>query len=184
MTGGAPLPVREYFSANQLQRDAAALRARLFAPRPAPSPVPKPRLEPQVKREGFIPPKAAVPEDFHEIPAERIARRVQRNIPHPMIRLMSRVARATGVTVTDLRSDRRPADVVKARHILFYVARTLTTYSLPEIGRRSGGKDHTSVLHGVRRVQAIVDRLNIQLPKSRVAMAKVLWEADWTAGAK
>ncbi|MGE8129042.1 helix-turn-helix domain-containing protein [Methylobacterium sp. NPDC080182] len=185
MSGGGPLPVREYQSADQLRRDAAALRARMFAPRPAPPPVSKPRFEPQVKREGFIPPKPAVPQDFNDLPAGRAARRsVKKNASHPMVRLMSRVARATGITVTDIRSDRRQANVVKARQILFYVARTLTTYSLPEIGRRSGGKDHTTVLHGVRRVQAVVDRLDIELPKSRVAMAKVLWAADWSERSK
>ncbi|MBP30453.1 helix-turn-helix domain-containing protein [Methylobacterium sp.] len=178
MAGGAPLPVREYASAEEMRRHAAEVRARLFSMPPpqvriaVKSATAKRWTQPKVQEVRFISPEAAR------------FRRVKKNTPHPMVRLLSRVARATGVSVTDIRSDRRQADVIKARHILYYVARTLTTYSLPEIGRRSGGKDHTSVLHGVRRVQAVVDRLNIQLPKSRVAMAKVLWEADWTAGAK
>lgn len=185
MTTGAPLSVREYTDADQLRRDAAALRARMFAPRPVAEPAPKERFEARVNRNSFIPPKAARPQDFYEVMAKLSAcGAVRKNRSHPMVRLLSRVARATGVTVTDIRSERRPVDVVKARQIVFYVARTMTTYSLPEIGRRCGGRDHTTVLHGVRRVQAVVDRLNIKLPKSRVALAKVLWAADWTARAE
>jgi chromosomal replication initiator protein len=37
-----------------------------------------------------------------------------------------------------------------------YLAKTLTLRSLPEIGRRFGGRDHTSVLHAVRKIEALV----------------------------
>lgn len=170
MATGAPLPVREYQSADQLRRDAAALRARMFGLKPVQPPAPKRWAQPQVQEIAFV--------SSQSMPA----RRSQKNAPHPLVRLLAKVSKATGVTMTDIRSDRRPFNVVRARHIHYYVAKQLTTYSLPEIGRRAGGKDHTSVLHGVRRVQAVVDRLDIELPKSRFAMAKALWSADWTAG--
>lgn len=170
MATGAPLPVREYQDADQLRRDAAVLRARIFGLRPVQPAAPKCWSQPHVQEISF---EASKPDQL---------RRSQKNAPHPLVRLLSKVSKATGVTMTDIRSDRRPVNVVKARHIHYFIAKQLTTYSLPEIGRRAGGKDHTSVLHGVRRVQAIVDRLNIELPKSRFAMAKVLWAADWKAG--
>jgi chromosomal replication initiator protein len=36
-----------------------------------------------------------------------------------------------------------------------YLSKTLTTRSLPEIGRRFGGRDHTTVMHGVRRIEEL-----------------------------
>jgi chromosomal replication initiator protein len=38
-----------------------------------------------------------------------------------------------------------------------YLAKTLTLRSLPEIGRRFGGRDHTTVLHAVRKIEGLVD---------------------------
>lgn len=57
------------------------------------------------------------------------------------------------VSITDLMSKRRTKDVVYPRHIAFFLAKSRTLHSLPEIGRRFGGKDHTTVLHGVRKIQ-------------------------------
>jgi chromosomal replication initiation ATPase DnaA len=62
------------------------------------------------------------------------------------------VARHFGVTVIDIVSARRTADVVWPRQIAVYLARTLTTKSLPEIGRAFGGRDHSTSLHAIRKV--------------------------------
>ncbi|MEN6302287.1 MAG: helix-turn-helix domain-containing protein [Armatimonadia bacterium] len=59
-----------------------------------------------------------------------------------------------GVSITDLRSERRHAKSVRARQIYFFVARKLTPRSLPAIGREAGDRDHSTVLHGVRKVEA------------------------------
>jgi len=56
------------------------------------------------------------------------------------------------VTMIDLVSPRRTARVVRPRRVVMFLARTHTTRSLPEIGRLLGGKDHTTVLHGVRSI--------------------------------
>ena len=63
---------------------------------------------------------------------------------------VSRICRATGVTRGELLSDRRNKEVVFARQAVFYWSQRLTKMSLPEIGRRMGGRDHTTVLHGSR----------------------------------
>jgi hypothetical protein len=63
----------------------------------------------------------------------------------------------TGVTTRDLLSARRTANVVLPRQIAMYIAKTLTIKSLPEIGRRFGGRDHTTVLHAVRKVRALME---------------------------
>jgi chromosomal replication initiator protein len=53
-------------------------------------------------------------------------------------------------------SSRRTANVVRPRQIAMYLAKTLTLRSLPEIGRRFGGRDHTTVLHAVRKIEGLV----------------------------
>ena len=45
---------------------------------------------------------------------------------------------------------------VRPRQVAMYLAKTLTLRSLPEIGRRFGGRDHTTVLHAVRKIEALV----------------------------
>lgn len=52
----------------------------------------------------------------------------------------------------EIMSNRRTAPVVRARQIGMYLAKTHTLRSLPEIGRVLGGKDHTTILHGVRKI--------------------------------
>ena len=63
-----------------------------------------------------------------------------------------------GVPVSSLFADRRAQEIVKARHIAMYLAKELTPRSLPDIERRMGGKDHTTVLHGVRKIAALIKR--------------------------
>src|SRR5665213_3175462 len=57
------------------------------------------------------------------------------------------VARQYNVSRSDLLSSRRTANVVRPRQVAMYLAKSLTLRSLPEIGRRFGGRDHTTVLH-------------------------------------
>lgn len=59
------------------------------------------------------------------------------------------VAARYGVSVTDLRSARRTANVTLPRLIAVYLARTLTELSLPAIGRLFGNRDHTTILRSV-----------------------------------
>ena len=66
------------------------------------------------------------------------------------------VAKHYGVSRADLLSSRRTANVVRPRQIAMYLAKTLTLRSLPEIGRRFGGRDHTTVLHAVRKIEGLV----------------------------
>jgi chromosomal replication initiator protein len=66
------------------------------------------------------------------------------------------VARQYNVSRSDLLSSRRTANVVRPRQIAMYLAKTLTLRSLPEIGRRFGGRDHTTVLHAVRKIEGLV----------------------------
>lgn len=60
------------------------------------------------------------------------------------------------ITVDDLISKRRTKAVVRPRHIAMYLAKTLTTRSLPDIGRRFGGRDHSTVIHAVNKISEIL----------------------------
>ena len=71
------------------------------------------------------------------------------------------VARQYNVSRADLLSSRRTANVVRPRQIAMFLAKTLTLRSLPEIGRRFGGRDHTTVLHAVRKIESLVGNDNV-----------------------
>lgn len=66
------------------------------------------------------------------------------------------VAKHYNVSKQDLLSSRRTRSIVWPRQIAMFLAKTMTPRSLPEIGRRFGGRDHTTVLHAVRKVEDLV----------------------------
>ena len=63
------------------------------------------------------------------------------------------IGRHFNVARTDLLSPRRARAVVVPRQIGMYLAKKMTSRSLPEIGRRFGGRDHSTVLHAVRKIE-------------------------------
>ena len=67
------------------------------------------------------------------------------------------VARHFNVSKADLLSSRRTRTIVRPRQIAMYLAKVLTPRSLPEIGRRFGGRDHTTVLHAVRKIEGLIE---------------------------
>lgn len=67
------------------------------------------------------------------------------------------VSRHYGVTRSDLLSQRRHRSVVWPRQIGMFLAKQLTARSLPEIGRRFGNRDHTTVLHAIRKIEGVID---------------------------
>ncbi|MBN9319956.1 MAG: chromosomal replication initiator protein DnaA [Caulobacterales bacterium] len=60
-----------------------------------------------------------------------------------------------GMKQADLISERRNRSIARPRQAAMWLAKQLTTRSLPDIGRRFGGRDHTTVLHAVRRIEAL-----------------------------
>jgi len=70
------------------------------------------------------------------------------------------------IKVADMYSKKRPASIARPRQIAMYLAKELTQKSLPEIGELFGGRDHTTVLHAVRKIAAErqqITELNQQL---------------------
>ena len=66
------------------------------------------------------------------------------------------VAKHYQVSRADVLSARRTVNVVRPRQVAMYLSKVLTLRSLPEIGRRFGGRDHTTVLHAVRKITELV----------------------------
>ena len=68
------------------------------------------------------------------------------------------VASHFNVSRADILSSRRTANVVRPRQIAMYLSKVLTLRSLPEIGRHFGGRDHTTVLHAVRKIEDLASK--------------------------
>lgn len=71
----------------------------------------------------------------------------------PVDAVIAEAANAFGVSVDDLTGDSRQFPLVRYRHVAMAAARSFG-HSFPVIGRAFGGRDHTTVIHGVRKVEA------------------------------
>jgi chromosomal replication initiator protein len=69
--------------------------------------------------------------------------------------IQKRVAEHYNIKLTDMHSARRERQVARPRQVAMYLAKHLTPRSLPEIGRKFGGRDHTTVIHAVRKVEEL-----------------------------
>jgi chromosomal replication initiator protein len=69
--------------------------------------------------------------------------------------IQKRVAEHFNIRLGEMVSDRRARAVARPRQIAMYLAKQLTTRSLPEIGRKFGGRDHTTVMHAVRKIEEL-----------------------------
>lgn len=83
--------------------------------------------------------------------------------------LLDEIARVVcgvyGVSKAEFMSIRRLPRIVEARHMFFWIARRFTSFSLPQIGHFCGRKDHSTVMHGYRKIDQMIDkhRTNIEL---------------------
>jgi chromosomal replication initiator protein len=77
---------------------------------------------------------------------------------HPSVAvIIHTVASVCGVTALDVRSDRRQARVVLARHTGMWLARNYTPLSYPAIGRAFGDRDHSTVMYAVRHIERAME---------------------------
>lgn len=70
--------------------------------------------------------------------------------------IQRKVAEHYNLKLTDMHSARRARNVARPRQVAMYLAKALTSRSLPEIGRKFGGRDHTTVMHAVRKVEELM----------------------------
>jgi chromosomal replication initiator protein len=72
---------------------------------------------------------------------------------------VDKIQRATakqfGISMEEMLSKRRARAIARPRQVAMYLAKMLTTRSLPDIGRRFGGRDHTTVIHAVKRIDQL-----------------------------
>ena len=71
--------------------------------------------------------------------------------------IQKKVALHYSIKMSDMSSTRRAKQVVLPRQVAMYLAKKLTTSSLPDIGKNFGGRDHTTVLHAVRKVEELLE---------------------------
>lgn len=69
--------------------------------------------------------------------------------------IQKRVAEHFNIRMSDMHSARRARAVARPRQVAMYLAKQLTSRSLPEIGRKFGGRDHTTVMHAVRKIDEL-----------------------------
>jgi chromosomal replication initiator protein len=69
--------------------------------------------------------------------------------------IQKKVSDHFGLKVADLNSARRSRAIARPRQVAMYLSKKLTTKSLPEIGRKFGGKDHTTVIHAVKKIDEL-----------------------------
>lgn len=152
--------MREFTPGNaraEMKAHYAAVRAKFFPPippkhwRPEPPPVvelaaPEPAHEACVLDMAMAGPVSTTP--IHQ----------DNVIGSPMLlpdRIRNHVGRHFDVPKVDMLSIRRTARVVLPRQIAMYLCKLLTSLSLPHIGRKFGGRDHTTVLHAVRKIERL-----------------------------
>lgn len=73
--------------------------------------------------------------------------------PLTVLRIRDAVCKYFNVPANEIESSRRQGAIVYPRQIAFFLARNCTAYSYPQIGRRFGNRDHTTIMHGCRRIE-------------------------------
>lgn len=92
------------------------------------------------------------------LPPGRVATAAVSTRPKDLIgRILATVAADSGLPIEVILSPLRTREAVRARQTGLYLAYVMSGRSLPEIGRRFGGRDHTTVLHAVRKIGALRD---------------------------
>lgn len=147
---------KEYTDPAQMLADYAARRARLYRPEPvvvAPAPVVEP--EPVVTVETA---KVETLDEFIELPNFLPVRRSELSAsfkPAPRHLVIETIADHFGIGIIDIKGECRSSNIVVPRQISYWLLRDLLNMSLPQIGMFLGGRDHTSALSGIRKVQRL-----------------------------
>lgn len=161
----------------KLHREHRARQAKFFPKAPA---VPVRRFEaPPVEPKRLPAPAtiAAVALSEHLLPAVIIVSAVEAPGEYRIYPTIQTVIRAAaqhfGIKRSRLTGPSRKRDVVQPRHIAMFIAKTKAKTSLPEIGRRFGGRDHTTALHAIRKIENLKTR-DAEIAKSIAAIAEEL----------
>lgn len=144
----------EYTSAEQMLADYAARRRAFFhKPNLVVLPVEEPPQEAPSEPANDVEPEAAKPRrDWIDLTSKAALR------PKASTVALRVVVEHFGVSKIDLTSERRTANIVVPRQVACWLMKNGTSLSLPSIGRVLGRRDHTTVLHSVRKIDGLRDR--------------------------
>ena len=70
--------------------------------------------------------------------------------------IQRKVAEHYNIRLSDMIGPKRLRNIARPRQVAMYLAKQLTPRSLPEIGRRFGGRDHTTIMHGVKKIEELM----------------------------
>ncbi|WP_127901249.1 chromosomal replication initiator protein DnaA [Solirhodobacter olei] len=87
--------------------------------------------------------------------------------------IQRKVAEHYNVRLSDLIGPKRVRTIARPRQIAMYLAKQLTPRSLPEIGRRFGGRDHTTIMHGVRKIEELMGQ-DTQMAEDLLLLRRLL----------
>ncbi len=82
---------------------------------------------------------------------------VERNKELTVEEIVKRVSSHFNIKISDIKSAKRLKAVVLPRQIAMYISRQLTSSSYPEIGERFGGKDHSTIIHAIRKIERLME---------------------------
>ncbi len=98
---------------------------------------------------------------------------VERNKELTVEEIVKRVSSHFNIKISDIKSAKRLKAVVLPRQIAMYISRQLTSSSYPEIGERFGGKDHSTIIHAIRKIERLMEE-DFQLRSTIVIFKKEL----------
>lgn len=84
--------------------------------------------------------------------------------------ILEAVSAATGIPVNEIISPRRSQRLCRARFIYYWLARSLTPRSFPQIGKRCGDRDHTTVMHGLAQAKRLWPQMAETIAKAKLAI--------------
>lgn len=99
-----------------------------------------------------VPPSPIVDDTMLQDAWRLLEKNVAKEYLSTVTRIQLTVAKEFNVSRHDMISARRTANLNEPRQIAMYLSKNITLKSLPDLGRRFGGRDHTTVLHAVRKV--------------------------------
>jgi hypothetical protein len=147
--------VSDYSSAEEMLARYRAIHSAFWQQlMPAPPPPPE-TVRPPRRHRPKLPEPPPAPDDPVELPVKFAAM-----LRHPLSRfehIVKAVCDEFHITRHELFGRCRTAVIVAPRSVTFALARHLTRKSMPEIGRRAGGFDHTTVLHAIRKLAPVLD---------------------------
>ena len=72
-----------------------------------------------------------------------------------LVSIQNTVSNYFNIALSEMLSQRRSRPLARPRQIAMYLAKSITSRSLPEIGRKFGGRDHTTVMHAVKKIEEL-----------------------------